>query len=70
MLCVCRDFVGLRATMKALPHVALSPAWDALSKAQSVRHRDRYETLLRYQKLPLQMWLAHSQDEACVCNSQ
>ena len=40
--CLYRDFVGLRAALKAQPGVALSPAWDALSKAQSVRHRNRY----------------------------
>ncbi len=34
--------MSLRAALKSQPGVALSPAWDALSKAQSVRGQDRY----------------------------
>ncbi|KAL0027155.1 hypothetical protein WJX79_010685 [Trebouxia sp. C0005] len=36
-----RDFIRLRAALTSQPGVALSPAWDALSKAQSVRGQDR-----------------------------
>lgn len=61
---LCRDFVGLRAALKAQPGVALTPAWDALSKAQSVRHRDRYgdsAAIMLYEPLRTRSCLAFSQ---------